>query len=253
MFAPVFNNLTYSYAQLLLPMTGANNSTTFTDTSPFSRTITRYGDAKISTTQSKWGNGSGYFDGSGDYLTTPSSANYAMGSSNFTIEMWFFTSQNTVPNATLIARINTGFGTGSWTIQATGDSANGTPTIWCREYSPSTPILASSSSGYNNGQWHHLAWARNGNVHTLYLDGIAKATTTTAVSLLDSEASLSIAEDLVFPRAYAGYLQDIAITKGIARYTADFSPALRDFPENTGRSFLSYFQPSAHLVAQRGL
>ena len=68
----------YHATALLLPFTGANNSTTFTDASPNPKTITPYGNTKISTAQSKWGSGSGYFDGSGDYLTTPDHTDFVL-------------------------------------------------------------------------------------------------------------------------------------------------------------------------------
>jgi hypothetical protein len=90
MFYPVNGDPYRSNVVLHLPMTGANNSTTFTDVQPTPKTITRNGDTKISTAQSKWGQGSGYFDGTGDYLTLANHADFALGAGNFTIEFWIY-------------------------------------------------------------------------------------------------------------------------------------------------------------------
>lgn len=49
--------------------------------SPFAPTV------EYSTTTN---GGSGYFDGNGDYLTTPNSANLTIGTSDFTIELWAY-------------------------------------------------------------------------------------------------------------------------------------------------------------------
>lgn len=112
-----------------------------------------------------------------------------------------------------------------------GDSANNKPTVFWRDYSSGSALLVSSSTGYNDGNWHHLAWVRYGNVHTLYLDGIAKATVTTAVEMVDCGASLVIGNDLIYtPRHYLGYLQDVRIS-GVARYTADFTAPEAAFQE----------------------
>jgi hypothetical protein len=69
-------------------MDGADNSTTFTDSSPTAHTVTRSGDAKISTTQSQFGGASAYFDGTGDYLTVANSEAFNFGSGDFTIDCW---------------------------------------------------------------------------------------------------------------------------------------------------------------------
>jgi len=61
----------FTRTTLLVPFNGANNSTVFTDYSFNPKTLTAVGNAKIVTAQSKFGGSSGYFDGGGDYLTTP--------------------------------------------------------------------------------------------------------------------------------------------------------------------------------------
>lgn len=66
----------YQSVALLLHCDGADGSTTFTDSSPSPKTVTAYGDAKISTARSKFGGASGLFDGSGDYLIVGGTADF---------------------------------------------------------------------------------------------------------------------------------------------------------------------------------
>ena len=80
----------YFYSNsLLLHMDGANNSTTFTDNSINNFTPTVFGNAKISTAQSVFGGSSLLLDGSVDYLSYASNANFDYGTDDFTIEGWF--------------------------------------------------------------------------------------------------------------------------------------------------------------------
>jgi len=79
----------FSSVSLLLHGTGTNGSTSIIDRSPSPKTITVAGDAQISTAQSRFGGGSIYVDGAGDFLTATSS-DFALGSNNFTIESWVY-------------------------------------------------------------------------------------------------------------------------------------------------------------------
>ena len=79
----------FSSTKLLLNGNGTNGSTTFTDSSNSSHTVTASGNAQISTTQSKFGGSSMYFDGSGDYLVIAQDTSTDLsGVVDFTIEAW---------------------------------------------------------------------------------------------------------------------------------------------------------------------
>jgi hypothetical protein len=74
---------------LMLHFDGANGSTTFVDSSPNNFTVTRAGDAVISTAQSRFGGSSVVFDGDSDYLSAGFNDAFAFGTSDFTIEVWY--------------------------------------------------------------------------------------------------------------------------------------------------------------------
>ena len=75
---------------LLLSGNGINGSTSIIDSSPSPKTVTAFGNAQISTAQSKFGGASIAFDGVSDYLTVASSAGLTFGTGDFTIELWLY-------------------------------------------------------------------------------------------------------------------------------------------------------------------
>ncbi len=71
-------------------MDGTNGSTAFMDSGNNGKTVTAYGNAQVSTAQSKFGGASAYFDGNGDYLSTPDSDDFYLGNNDFTLEAWVY-------------------------------------------------------------------------------------------------------------------------------------------------------------------
>lgn len=76
------------YTKLLIHGDGTGNA--FTDSSSGNKSITAHGNATQSSTQSKFGGKSMYFDGSGDYLSTSDNTDWNFGTDNFTIDCWVY-------------------------------------------------------------------------------------------------------------------------------------------------------------------
>jgi hypothetical protein len=75
-------------------------------------------------------------------------------------------------------------------------------------------------------QWHHLALVRHGNDFTGYADGVGTPLITSSSAIHNSSATLKIGEN----GGVYGYLDEVRISKGVARYTDDFDPGeLRPF------------------------
>lgn len=218
-------DLYYDNVSLLLHCDGTDGSTTFTDHSPTPKTVTAYGNAHIETDQSKFGGTSAYFDGANDGLML---ADLALGTDDFTIEMWVKTSSS-VQYAQLI-----GNEPGFTLLVNHASSTSGNFAL----YVPGGLLLTSVSGDWNDGAWHHIALVRLVNTFTLYTDGNANGTGTYTGSL--SGSNLWLGRNNVYtPRNLVGYLDDIRITKGVARYTANFTPPTEAFA-NYGSNF-AYF------------
>jgi hypothetical protein len=77
-----------AYTVLMLHMDGVDTCTHFLDSELTPKAVTAVGNAQIDTAQSKFGNASALFDGAGDYLSVPDSADWAFGTGAFTIDFW---------------------------------------------------------------------------------------------------------------------------------------------------------------------
>ena len=219
----------YASVSLLLHCDGADGSTTFVDNSPTPKTITVYGNAHIETDQSKFGGASAAFDGTGDYLTFAQTTDLSFDAGDMAIELWFRSTQTTA-YATLLASY---WGGGGFSIMLNGATA--ALTIYWSRWSEAAPFLSGAATTHTDGNWHHLAWTKQGEVHRLFLDGVQQATRTVATTFATGTNLWALGTDLVFGgRGYLGYLDDIRITKGVARYTANFTPPTEAFPNNVG-------------------
>jgi hypothetical protein len=209
-----------AFTKLLLHCDGADASTAFTDSSAGAKTVTANGNAQIDTAQSKFGGASALFDGTGDYLSTPDSADWAFGSGNFTIDFWI--RLPSIPTDIAIFqqyvsdsnRMELNVDTGSLTFYALSAGS------YVAHYT-ATPGLSANT-------WYHLAVVRNGSSLAIYKDGIAYSLTTlTAIGTLpDLSATLDFGKGHfnAADKYLNGWIDEVRVSKDIARWTTDFTP-----------------------------
>lgn len=174
------------------------------------------GDARISTTVKKYGTGSIYFDGTGDALFTRTNPALAFESGDFTVEFWVnFTSIANRQDLVWWVPDNDSLRGGiSWRLSGDAlcyyDAAVGAAinTAWL-------PTI---------NTWYHIALSRSGSSTRLFIDGVA-GTTYSTIRPYAASYRLYIGKDSAsdsYP--FTGYMDDFRITKGVARYTANFTP-----------------------------
>jgi hypothetical protein len=222
------NDSFFSNVSLLLHMNGANTSPAFTDNSPSPKAVTALGNAQISTAQSKFGGASGLFDGTGDYCQTPNNAAFQFGSGNFTIEYWVY------PTSLTGIKQHINPDNGSNTSYAILTSGSALLYYLSSVGGSSWDVASGVSIGTATlNTWQHIALVRNGNVFTPYLNGVAGTTTTSSATLFNFTSKLTIGSDgPVTPLTpFQGYMDEVRITKGVARYTANFTPSTAAFPD----------------------
>jgi len=191
-----------------LPFNGENNSTVFEEWN--GKQVTPYGNAKISTAQSKFGGASAYFDGAGDYLTITSSQNFAFGINDYTIEAWIKTSTN---NTVILDNRIGGINEAVFYIAST----TGYLAYWA-----GVPLYGTTNIADNN--WHHVVWCRYNNVLKMFVDGIQEYSNTNIDNLGMSSRPLTIAAQYDGGVPFNGYIDDLKISKGKAQYLANFTP-----------------------------
>jgi len=191
--------------------------------------LTLYGDAKISSTQSKFGGTSLALDGTGDYATLPPNS-LDLGAGNFTLESWVYTTVTGQRCVVGAARNSDGNGSYMLNINYTGAQVR----FFCR-YNGGTVLDYTVGSGdFPTNAWTHLAATRDGANLRVFIGGTQVGTTNTTLgSFAIDNASLNgniyyIGRTTDGANEFTGFLDDLRVSK-TARYTANFTPPTEPF------------------------
>jgi len=188
------------------------------------------GGINSNSTQAKWGNNSIEINPNANTNeriiiqgeSIPASTDIDYG--DFTIEAWIYVKYTNL--------YNTIYHTGSSTV------ANSTFTQWAvhpsgelNYYRSSTKVIASSNTAISANTWHHVALVGNQGTITQWIDGVAAGSMSSAdytkypaMGGYDSHIGDRPAGAGSGQATFAGYMQDIRISKGLARYTTGFTP-----------------------------
>ncbi|MBP7830399.1 MAG: choice-of-anchor D domain-containing protein, partial [Kiritimatiellae bacterium] len=218
---PTSAHTTDAYTKLLLHFDGNVN-----DSSGTGKTVTNNGVVPgTALPEGLSGNGAVYVDGNGDYLTTPDSADWALGSGDFTFQWWYKPATPSGTHGGFFNQYaaNNGFGMYHLNfnkIRFYSDPGGVTVALYERSW---TPVL---------NQWYHMALVRQGTNLLLFIDGTRQTWTSigTALSpgatLPDNSSAFEIgcARDSGGRYYAAGYLKNFMVAKGRALWTSDFAP-----------------------------
>ena len=176
--------------------------------------VTKAGDTAVRTFNPWQRNigGSMYFDGS-DYLIFPASAALAPRTGDFTIELWAYHLDTSV-YATYFQQGNAGGG-----IIIRRNSSNKL------EVSHNSVVaVATSTANIQANQWTHIAVSRSGTTFRTFIDGVIASNVTYAGDFNDMTTHYIGTTQAIAGYYMNGYIDDLRITKGYARYTANFTP-----------------------------
>ena len=214
----------YPQVAALLHFDGVNGSTTITDNSKNNFTITATNGAVISTAQSKFGGASVFLDGTNDYLVTPTTSAFTFGTGDFTVELWIYQTVSSVSAYKVLVGDNVYGSVGGWQLYSYNNQLN----LW----KGGTEIISPSGTLTLNS-WNHIVWTRASGNNRIFINGTQVGSTVSDSTNYTSTAIyIGAAKDGY--GYYAGYIDEIRITKGVARYTGNFTPQTSAFPNNTG-------------------
>ena len=214
----------FNYVSLLLHGNGTNGSTTFTDSSSYGHTVTANGNAQISTAQSKFGGASMYFDGNGDYLALAQDSSLNFGSGDFTFELWVYILSQTIDM--LVGSSSAYSNVQLLRINRLGNYEDLSLFL-------NGKFFLIQNSGVTVNSWHHLALTRSGTTVRVFVDGtLAGSTTSNHALAVDKIGAFYYQGNLYsMPYYFKGYMDDLRVTKGVARYTSNFTPPTAPFPD----------------------
>ncbi len=224
-----------SYTKLLI-----HGLTDTVDYSASGHTVTLENLAHHSYGRSKFGAGCGAIwipnpvTGTNSRITVADSADWNFGSGDFTIEMWLYPLSTAKmaffaygADVRIGIAMNWSSGHTGYGISSTGGSFN----VWSPDSGPYGTITWQANT------WQHFAFVRDttAGTYTGYIDGVQDQQIESSADPYYGTEGLQFGRwgRAADPMWYNGWIQDIRISKGIARYTSNFTPP--SLPFNMGK------------------
>ena len=171
----------------------------------------------ISTTTKKFGTGSASFNGTNAFLSTPASADFDFGTGDFTIEMFLYQTASTVSGIADLTSVRVNAAT-----PLVFGSYQGKFYAW-----NGATILQYGAEKLN--VWTHIALTRSGTTISIWQDGALAGSDAFSGSLGSSAAKLTVGGSIDYGQYLGGFIDELRMTKGVARYTAPFTPPTAAF------------------------
>ena len=184
------------------------------------------GNAQVSTTQAKWGTASMYFNpGETNPLVIPNNQMFNLSSGDFTIEFWVYLSSDRTFNYVISKG---GASTREWAIYVGPTNVS---FYWSTNGSSDSSVTGSAT--IPTSTWMHIAVTKSGSNIRLFKDGTQVGSTGTFTSMYSGTSPVYVGRFMDYNNIshdLSGYIDDLRITKGYARYTANFTPPTAAFP-----------------------
>ena len=209
-------------------------SNRFKDNSTHNFTTTPSGDVRVTSFapfaptgvySAATNGGSGYFDGTGDYLSIPASTVFAVGTQNFCFECWYYP----ISKVTAFPRIAqsglTSWGTNdNWALLCRHNDAS-TKFSWaCYALGVNAQLLTSTTTVQNN-TWYHLAVTREGSTFRFFVNGILESTYTNSGAVTaSSTVGCYIGGINASDATDNGMVSSARYVVGSSVYTSSFTP-----------------------------
>lgn len=190
--------------------------------------IETVGNAQISTTQSRFDGSSMYFDGNGDYLVMPDVTTGQFRTGDFTVEYWDYHGTQGTNFGDQVGTVSSGTPNFTWRFGTFSNTAG--LTLAVHNGSAYTDYTFSDGTVYNDSTWRHFALTRQNGSVRCFVNGVQIGSTQTVTLDFSSSNRVIVGAELVTPSYFTGYISNLRITKGYARYTANFTPPTAPFP-----------------------
>ena len=189
-----------------------------------------YGNAALSTAVKKHGTASLALDGTGDYAFVQSNNGLAFGTGSWTVEFWAYRTVTALGTILDLRPIS-----GTTPFHQLNLSSAGL----LRYAVNGVTVITGTALTLNT--WVHVAVARQGTSTRLFINGVQSGSTFTDTTNYSVDYALTIGSNNTITSSYGGYLDDLRISKGIARYTAGFTPSAVPFTNDSYTKLLLNF------------
>lgn len=185
----------------------------------------------------KFATAGGYF--AGDSKLTASSADFALGTDDFTWDIWYM--PPTTPNSE--SHLISGAKNGQFVLYVDASRK-----VHLAKYAVGDLIAGADAMSAN--EYHHIAVVRASGTTTVYVDGVSIGSTATAVD--NSSHDLAIGGGAISYTYVKGYIDEVRVSVGVARWTANFTPPTApyapagQYDETNKSEILSASQSNSH-------
>jgi hypothetical protein len=216
------------FTKILLHLDGTDASTSFPDTNfgGSTRTWTAAGNAQIDTAQSKFGGASLLLDGTGDFISAPDSADFALGSSDWTVDAWFNCVGLSTTGGNICGQGNAAADAAATSFFLGRNAVNQMVLRVSDGVTVGTLDGVTSFTNLTNPGWHHVAAVRTGNVLKLFVDGVQEGGDSAFTgSVQNSAETFTVgARSAGGGSMWNGWIDEFRFSVGIARWTSNFTP-----------------------------
>jgi len=219
-----------AYTAALLHCNGTDGSTVITDES--GKTWTANGNAQIDTAQSKFGGASVLFDGTGDSISSGDADDWQLDggsdANKWTIDFWVRFDGDPAANQGLITQYQNNDNYWSFGL------ASGNAPVFVIRSAASNTVQIVLSWDPSTATWYHVAIVKDGTTgYTIYVDGTAIAAATADTDPMPNYAgSLYVGKRWTsagVEEYFKGWLDELRISKGVARWTGNFTPPTGEY------------------------
>jgi hypothetical protein len=191
---------------------------------------------QISNTVSKFNSSALYNNGAASYLLLQPTNNFAIGTSNFTLEFWYYP---------LVYSTQTFFGTRplSGTGPYMSTSMYGTGNRGINFYVNGSQVLLENNV-FTTNTWTNIALVKNAGITKFYINGVASSNTYTDTNSYQASHVVIGVDDYAWTGLYLnGYMDEFRFSN-VARYTSNFTPATQPFIDDLNTICLLHFDGS---------
>jgi len=206
-------DLYYNNNLLLMHFSGSNNSTSSFDSGTLNTTVGWFGDAKITSSEYRFGSSSLSVSGNG-YITA---SNLSLGT-DYTIEFW----AKSTASSFIFPRNLFNLGNAGTFAQITSNTVS-----W--DLVPDTITVP------NINNWNHYAFTRKDNIVNIFLNGVLQTSASNSSSVSNSTLYVGRGTSATTVYYWSGFYDEFRVTANTARYSgASFVTQSIEFYDNLG-------------------
>ena len=239
-FTLAFSVVNSNYTRALITSVGANNAlnNSFDDKSTSNHTLTAANQAHQTTfSPYRQGGYSTFFDGSGDWLTIPTSTDLNMGTGDLTVEAWLYQTSAPADYQMIVSSVGS---SGNYYITIRAGGTGGLVEINVG----GTSFSLSLNNSVAANTWYHFAATRSSGTWNVFINGTSIGTSSSAGAWDLGNGGMYVGR-FGGSTAYAwpGYMFDLRVVKGTAVYTSNFTPPTARLTAITNTSLLTCHLP----------